>query len=189
MIPVELPPKPDPNCGEPRPPAAPLAPGKRGPRPRWRRKMVPHPPANESPPLEWWYYNARGLLWGAAAVLALAIGVLTLRDWSKGRDVLTWANSWLDWLLIGGLALLMTLGARGEKFSAAADWFMHGEDLNKTYELNAVDGVRRWKGTHLVLTDQHGHHKEIDLRGLQLNPALWDQVYNGILHSVANGAR
>src|SRR5690606_34535296 len=90
----------------------------------------------------------------------------------------SWANSWLVWLLIGGLALLMTLSARGEKFSAGADWFMHGEDFIKTYELVSIVGERRWNGTHLELTDQHGHRKEIDLRtprsgNSALSAAVW----------------
>jgi len=72
--------------------------------------------------------------------------------------------------------------------SAGADWYKYGRRYVKTYELTSV----KVKGTPgswaLDLRDAEGRKVWTQLWRIQQNPRLWDLVYNGIRHSVCNGA-
>ena len=185
--PAGLPPMPDRQTGEPRPPSAPLADGGRGkpdPKLPYRARKVLLPPADEGPPLEWDYGDRSMFLWWAGIAVVLLIALFTFRNMS-----LEWVTDWRRWLAIALLASLFALLSRGHKISAGADWYNARGGFVKTYELTKVK-VRGGGGGDPVieLTDRHGGEASSNLGSIQINRELWDLVYNGICHSVVNGA-
>jgi len=71
---------------------------------------------------------------------------------------------------------------------AGANWYKYGRRYVKIYELTSV----KVKGTPgswaLDLRDAEGRKVWTELDPIPQNPRLWDLVYNGIRHSVRNGA-
>lgn len=68
--------------------------------------------------------------------------------------------------------------------SAGADWLRLGDRWVDTYRLRTIK-VTTGVGTyHLELTDSAGNKLDTQVYYLQKNRALWDLVYNGILHSI-----
>ena len=126
---------------------------------------------------------------GFVASFAVMFGFMTAYSWVKGREPLSWTNHWLTWVIVLGAPILLAATVRGERLSAGADWLIHGGTFLKTYELEFIQAEQTWNGSELNLLDLHGNRIEVKIRTLQFNPELWDLVYNGILHSVANGAR
>ena len=180
-----LPPKPDPHTGEPRPPHAPFD-GRRQmvDRDERARHKVPQPPEQYGPILEW-YYPTRGNRWFQTLLVpGIGIALYTLMDW--GFD---WMRVWYLWVILvacgAGMALFVfpTNGT-----SAGSDWVSRktGKILN-TYQLTKAKMRAGGNGAWLDLEDSSGNVLFINQGELQRNPALWDLVYNGILHSVHRG--
>lgn len=91
--------------------------------------------------------------------------------------------------ILVGMALVSYLSSGG-KCSAGADWYMVGQRFVDTYELTSVKVGRAVSevSRDLVMKDSSGRKVRTTLGSLQKNPLLWDLVYNGIRHSVRNGA-
>lgn len=100
-----------------------------------------------------------------------------------------WFETWWGWGLVVGVGLLMLLVGRTFRISAGADWFMDRKTLIKTYELVQVAVEKDMSEGELHLRDQRGQQVSVGLASLQSNETLWDLVYNGIRHSVVNGAQ
>ncbi|OLT48254.1 hypothetical protein BJF85_13660 [Saccharomonospora sp. CUA-673] len=99
------------------------------------------------------------------------------------------------WVIIIGGALLMAAPMTVTTYAAGADWLM----MRRTrwgcttrvwvdlYELTKIRAHFIGGGYHLDLDD-----KDISLAvtfpAVQADRRIWDLIYNGILHSVANGA-
>lgn len=183
-----LPPKPDPQTGEPRPPRAPLEPGWKMPGDKHKNGLskVPQPPEGEGPLLEWFYpTRGTGLIMGTI-MSVIMIGFFTLKDFG-----FSWMTTWWLWLFVLPWPLLILLLTRNNRLSAGADWLgydKHG--LIKTYELTKVEVTVGGFARYLVLEDRNGNAMRAQFGDLQQNRELWDLVYNGILHSVhAHGAQ
>lgn len=184
---ADLPPMPDRQTGEPRPPKAPIhKPSNEKPKP-WHARKVPQPPEGEGPPLEWNYTDRGNQLWIFGTVLVLVVAFLLMRGLFLG-DSLGWITSWWVWLALAILSLLVVWLSRGMRFSAGADWVMHRKHFVKTYELVTIEGKKDWDEGEIVLEDQYGNKFTLSLGWVRINEALWDLVYNGIRHSVAQGA-
>jgi hypothetical protein len=185
MSDVRLPPKPNPNTGMPRPPAAPLdnSWGRSHRRPTDRATSSPAPPAGQGPALEWIPRSWRSLRHYFVLYVILLIGFLTLKNWG-----ITWFGDWVLWLTV---LILSALGAAAtwasDDMEAGADWFKYGKSWVKTYELTAIRLEKAWGSDRLELKDAHGRAVSIQILGIQTNPDLWNLVYNGILHSVHYG--
>ncbi|SFS55679.1 hypothetical protein [Saccharopolyspora flava] len=184
-----LPPKPD-ISGEPRPPRAPelYVWGGVEPSPKlinsdWGRRAIPAPPDEQGPALEWWRASPTRLLATAGWYFAFGVVVLTIKNWG-----LSWMNSgslWLALLVIPAAAVLFMNNDR--PIAAGAHWLYHKRRWIRTYELESVRIAGGLTANDLAL-GQDGKELLIRVDNLQENPALWDLVYNGIRHSVANGA-
>lgn len=177
----DLPPKPDPQTGEPRPPAAPTnEEGGRGKeaQPYNARKV----PTGPGPALEWSYSTRRHQWYSALLVAALVVLVFIF---SSGFAFVT---SWVQWLFIALAGLLGWVMPRGDKMAAGADWVNAGRGAVKTYDLTSIKTAGKVGSHQLILRDREGNEVERDLINFQTNSALWDLVFNGIRHSIANGA-
>jgi hypothetical protein len=187
----ELPPMPDRHTGEPRPPAAPITKSSdEQPKP-WHARKVPQPPEHEGPPLEWKYTDGNDKRWTFGVTVVLVIGFLIIRGaLSPDSTAFGWIVHWQVWaaLAVGGL-FMVWLGTGAMHMSAGADWFMQDKAFVKTYQLTSITMKKSWaKEGDLVLKDRHGRYASSDFGTIRSHEALWDLVYNGILHSVAAGA-
>ncbi len=185
-----LPPRPDPATGYPRPPHAPLMVGKErrfAEREHLASTRVPSPPDGQGPVLEWSREPLRGR--GRYAI-PLPLIVVALAATIETRSV-EWMTSWWPWAFVAALALFYYFSAR-PMMCAGADWYRCGSRFVRTYELVSATVSRTATGDvswHLNLKDEAGCKTATRLDDLERNPLLWDLVYNGILHSVRNGAK
>lgn len=185
-----LPPKPD-LSGEPRPPQAPnlyVWGGTKGKKrminSRWGRRAIPASPSGWGPPLEWWRaslpYRLLSTFWLSLACVIFA----TVKDGGFG-----WTTTWWLWLIIlGAPAFLLLIANNDRPIAAGAHWLYHKRRWIKTYEIESVRIASGLTANDLVL-GQGGKELHIRVDNLQENPDLWALVYNGIRHSVANGAK
>jgi hypothetical protein len=184
-----LPPRPDPDTGEPRPPRAPVedswVPDYSGPVPRPTRKL---PPPTEGPMLEW-YRPSRTMLKLAAGIGFGAPATVFLINWvasGEGWDYIP--NSRPGWLA-GALAIMLLSSlvlynsVRTDFIAAGAGWVAHNTGWVHTYDLVWIS-IEFYSEPHLNLVDSQGRNCHPPLVAIQYNRDLWDLVYNGILHSI-----
>ncbi|MGH3620910.1 MAG: hypothetical protein ACRDQ5_03855, partial [Sciscionella sp.] len=150
------------------------------------------------PVLVWHRDSIKGQIFGYFLALAIAIVAVAIMSVVQGRglDMLT---AWPVYpiMLVG--AYLMSSPLDFKTVSAGADWFQTGRRkrwyqrearLNyvKLYELLKVTGSYAGASFQLYLEDADGRGMYRTLNQLQPDRKTWDLIYNGILHSVANGA-
>ncbi len=174
----ELPARPDPHTGQPRPPRAPAYPGGEAHGRHPRRGSVPSPPPGQGPTLAWYRETRRGALVAAAWVLALMGGVFIL---AHGFD---WMRMWPIWLVFALAALGVYASTRGTNCAAGADWLASYKVWVKTYDLVKVIYHGHLSGSELDLQDSEGRRLVINIDELSHDREMWDLVYNGLLHSV-----
>lgn len=189
---AELPPRPDPRTGEPRPPRAPAFRSSRSERTVQQfpngsfssaAEEPPQPPDGEGPALGWEGSNPREQLKvGAIGLAVLVVGVSALR----GFD-LSWMTSPLHFLVILVVSALVGLRARKKPLAVGAEWLRVGRHWVRLYELSEIH-TTRWKSElHLLLTDRNGRRVGVHAERLRERPPMYDLVYNGMLHSVVTG--
>lgn len=181
---VELPPMPDRQTGQPRPPRAPARGGKDASHVPWNARRVPQPPDGQGPVLEWHYKSRESQLLQFAIMAAIAVVFVTILDGGFG-----WIRVWYLWVIVIAGSLLVLLAARTQRYSSGADWFMHRKDFVRTYELTSIKFIKDFGDGDIELDDRHGGGVRASLTAVWDNPDLWDLVYNGIRHSVADGAQ
>ncbi len=176
------PPMPDPNTGEPRPPAAPrtvdTVEGERAADPG----SLPAGPQGKGPVLEW--YRESGSAARRAAVVTLVVLLLAVSLVFGGME---WAGIWWVWLLVLAGPVLVFASTRATTLLAGADWLHVNGATVATYELDTVRLSGSAGGLYLDLRDTGGGEVGVRISDLQKNDALWDLVYNGILHSLFRG--
>lgn len=197
-----LPPRPDPNTGEPFPPHGRAWHGDDQPPEdnlyrETRLSYRPAPPSGKSPVLTWHKENRRGktaIFVGSIAFLVLAL--ILVRAVAGTGNPLAWISLWQPWIAILGSAVLMTRPFTYVKTSAGAAWFqcqivrfgvtIRRKHLN-LYQLRKISATTGPAALYLELADEDD---SIDLARTywQFDRRIWDLVYNGILHSVAAGA-
>lgn len=180
----QLPPRPDPRTGEPRPPEAPIDGRRRmGEQDENGLNKIPSAPPGRGPVLEW-FVPSRSSSWITALVIPV-IGFALLTFWDTGFG---WMKAWYLWAILLAPIPYMFWQDSGSRVSAGADWVscFEGRYL-RTYELTkvkmSVGGTGRW----LDLEDGQGGALYINAAELQRNPKVWDLVYLGILYSVHEG--
>jgi hypothetical protein len=175
-----LPPKPDPTTGEPRPPHGPIY-GKPATSDGHDPKAgKPKPPSGFGPTLEWHVQSNKSALLTAGVTLAFILGVLVLL-----RGV-TWMQYWWAWAGSVGIAALIWWMGKDRHYEAGADWLRHRGWVN-TYRLHEIQLNVLEGSVSLTLQDDLGGALSIDVQELQSHQRMWDLVYNGMRHSVANG--
>jgi hypothetical protein len=182
-IPFSVPPRPDRDTGQPRPPRA-AASARNSHTTRTARPPRRHPasPPEAGPILEWEQGNQRTAIWSGIAIAVILIGVLTLR--SGG---MRWVTGWWWWLIILLFGLLVYRGLSGMWIAAGADWFQVRKRSVNVYDLTDIR-VDSTRSLYLRLADSTGATiGSLRLADAQRNQPLWDLVYNGIVSSVATG--
>lgn len=200
----ELPARPDRDTGRPFPPEAPYYIGPELPKDEPRGPMNGTPPRQATPPegmgraLVWRQdggkEGVRRYLWSLAVVIVGMTAVILLQYHS-----FDWVLSWQIWLIVVVGSYLMSDPLARQTISAGADWVQwkkrpkwyqwrrdRGTFL-KIYRLTKIEGYGAGPVLYLRIVDEDG--RGIDRTRTELHPdrRIWDLMYNGIQHSVANG--
>ncbi len=184
----ELPPKPDSETGEPRPPRAPgFHQKEKSSRQQARRRAAnaPSPPPGEGPMLTWFKSSRReALLVAAWAIPILPILVTALQGFS-----IEWMSYWQPWVAVPVVMAIVYSVQRSVECSAGAEWFKVGDAWVRLYELAEIKAKHRSNAIHLDFKDRAGREVRVKSADIQEDRDMWDLVYNGILHSaIAGGA-
>lgn len=145
-------------------------------------KDPPPPPEGMGPALEW-LQDTRATAW-KATFACWALGAVAF----TAMNGVAWMTAWFMWLYFPAMWWAMFRVVKVKWLSVGAVWVQDRWQWVNMYELTrirfAVNGVNRV----LRLDDSSGRTLDpLDLRDAQANPAMWDLIYNGILHSVASG--
>jgi hypothetical protein len=187
-----LPPQPDPQTGQPRPPHAPALHTNRTPPELDRDRETtlsrkPKPPPEQGPVLAWyrasWYGTVRS---GVGSFVLLLIG-LTVLGWIKGIGFHIF-GFWFIWVIAVLAALGVAASTRKDWCAAGADWVMHQKAWVRTYELVEIKTRGISNTIYVYLTDKDGRKIDASIDILQSDRLVWDLLYNGMRHSVAKGA-
>ncbi|WP_461156655.1 hypothetical protein [Saccharopolyspora tripterygii] len=181
---TELPPRPDATTGEPRPPAGPTV---LGPPPQESDELqsAGKPPAERGPALETVGHQRLQML-GGFALLVLVVGIAF--TWIHGD--LTWMQDPFPWGLIGLLIVFAIVRDwNNTHLTAGADWLRVNRHWVNTYDLAEIRLSGAIRGWTLHLTDRDGHKVRTYIATIETNRKLWALVYNGMSHSVHNGAK
>jgi hypothetical protein len=183
---TELPARPDPQTGEPRPPHAPASTSSGHPdkRDRIDPSKAPAPPDGQGPVLAWYKSSRRGAFKVAAVALLLLFPVMITI--MQGFSI-AWMRIWQVWLVIVIGCVLIYSARRSVECSSGADWLRRKKGWVKLYQLTKVTAHWRSNAVHLDLKDRDNRELQIRVSDIQENRLMWDLVYNGILHSVIAG--
>lgn len=179
-----IPPRPDPSTGAPRPPAAPTSfpTGEATPTNRQPRSHPPIP-TDRGALLEWYQGTTHtAIVFGV--VMALLMGVLPTANSGSFHWMTAW---WWWWLLMLGAGFIVYKAFSNIWVAAGASWAQTGKSWVDTYQLTSIKVGAAGANQMLRLKDSAGREASFKLRDVQRNQALWDLVYNGILHSVSDG--
>ena len=178
----QLPPKPDPQTGEPRPPKAPLVESmgkssyERSHEKDTTRK--PKPPDGRGPTLEWYQPRRMSVLISAIVVALFIVALAALKNWT-----LNGLLAWYVWPWPVAFVVFMYFKFRRRAIAAGADWYFDGKDRVDTYDLKQVK-VKTGPGRlDLVMRDRSGRLVVTPCSLIETNRRLWDLVYNGIVNS------
>jgi hypothetical protein len=184
-----LPPRPDPQTGRPFPPHAPAYTGRK--KSTVPRGDAPPPPPGQSPVLAW--HRASPMKNISLRLLAI-VAVMVFYDFIRAPCLCAaLANLWICLIVpVFGTPLLVIGWRLRRNFTAGADWAMLRDKWVRTYELTSIEArtekVKRKTYTTLYLVDSEDRELQFGIRRFLGGRPFWDLLYNGILHSVANGA-
>jgi len=188
---VRLPPKPDPETGQPFPPQAPAyASTDKGdpdsdPNRDTSLSAKLRPPSGQGPTLVWYQASRRKALTAVAGVYVLVmVGIFIVRGFTTD-----WMHFWWIWVAMAAGAALAYPIVLKESSAAGAEWVMMNKAWVRTYELTSVKAYTYSNSLNLHLVDRDGRKLQTNISRLQDDRRIWDLAYNGILHSVVgNGA-
>ena len=175
-------PLPDAETGLPRPPKAYVRDVPRRVRRRAER-LASYPPApqGQGPVLEWDQPPVTDS-YKAGVLMAVLVAVfLCVRDGGVG-----WMATWWLWIFVFLPVPVYWLYGRAKGISAGARWFASGSAYVDLYRLTSIRLENSGGGLSrsLYLVDSAGSEVGVSLYRAQRNQALWDLVYNGIVHSM-----
>ncbi|MDZ7929262.1 MAG: hypothetical protein U5N21_04025 [Rhodococcus sp. (in: high G+C Gram-positive bacteria)] len=98
-----------------------------------------------------------------------------------------WADLWFPWLVILGLPALQYRKSLGDRVLAGARWVQQRDEWISTYEITRIRSTTVGLNRASKIEDVHSNKMILVFRDAQMNPLLWNLVYNGIAHSVAHG--
>lgn len=196
-----LPPRPDSEIGEPFPPHGLSYMRGDAPDPEFdsnrerRLSRKPLPPPGLGPVLAWHRESPRGkvvlVLSGVGLMLVIVAAISVFSG--SGLSAFTY---WQMWVFVVVGTVLMSSPFSSMTYAAGADWLLVERTrwgIKKRmwvdlYELTKIDASYGGTTFHLWLYDKDlGFGRSLE--ELQRDRKIWDLVYNGILHSVANGAQ
>lgn len=198
-----LPPRPDPDSGEPRPPRAPTVAGAWAGHAERGRRTESFRPARE----QHWFHRPEPMLELAEArrrrpLRSIATYALyTALILGGGTALVMWGSPELVTdpvpYVIMSVAFLLGTGTaflirRTHTVYAGATWAGDAEDKDKlvsTYDLTRIRIFGRpGPSAMLQIIAPDKTFLELPLGLVEANPALWDLLYNGLRHSAAAGA-
>jgi len=179
---VHLPPQPNAETGEPRPPRAPVYGTIITHVPKFPPSTTPGPSSECSPTLETHAASNRTTWSYGAAASILVIAIVTF------FYGVSWIAIWWAWAILALVVATTFAFTRTGFYAAGADWVRSRKEWVRTYELTEIEMHLSSAGTELFLRDSSGQTLNGRLANLQANRNLWDLVYNGIRHSIAHGA-
>lgn len=138
--------------------------------------------------MAWYKSGKREGVKGYIAFLVGAILVCTVYAWLSGDGPFGWVGLWPMWLFIVLFPILPSITIKGDRCAAGADWVRVRKSWVAIYELRMISMRYYASGAELKLIDSNRRELEADLLILQTNRQVWDLLYNGMLHSAANGA-
>ncbi|WP_146770992.1 hypothetical protein [Prauserella muralis] len=160
-------------------------------------RYKPSPPAGMGPVLAWHKKSRRAKLALFFVSLAMLVVGFSLICVIAGDSPLVWVSYWPLWLLFVGVSLLITGPFSYTVLSAGADWCQY--DLyrfgvhrrNHVVNLYALRQINFGSGPTVITLGLADDEDNIamDRTDWQADRRIWDLVYNGILHSVAAGAK
>jgi len=106
---------------------------------------------------------------------------------AEGFDVRVF-ETWWEWLLAIAAGAGIYFSVKGDWCAAGADWLRYRKSWAKTYELTEIKTRYLGGTTYVYLTDADGHKIDAPLNLIQKDRLMWDLLYNGVRHSIANGA-
>lgn len=180
---AQLPPKPDPETGRPRPPRAPVDNGSGGGSGSSEQdnRHKPTPPPGQGPTLEWFKASRRrSIAAGIGGSIVVLVGI-TLFGGIGSLSI------WWMWLIILIAGLLIGSSIRVSSCAAGAEWFAVGSNWVDLYNLSSIKVKAPTHYREIILKDRSDRQADFELMEIQENQDLWDLVYNGILHSVVEG--
>ena len=186
----ELPPRPDPNTGEPRPPIAPeFRQGKLAQKSRDADQVnvpsaKPSPPPGQGPALVWYQPSRhKQVTTGLTTFFVLVIGVTVIRGFDP-----SWMAYWLPWVVLIAFTLLMAWLVSTSACSVGADWLkVSRRRWVRLYDLAYIKTARHNTELYVEFKDHDGRYIDTKLEDLQQDRGMWDLIYNGILHSIIVG--
>ena len=180
---AELPPCPDPQTGEPRPPHAPTVIGM-GRETTQTLVGFGEAPRGFGPILETRGSNRLALL-GSAGILGLLMAAFFTAENGDFR----WFSDPVPWVLLLIVAVPTIIRDWNRlHLSAGADWFRVNRKWVDTYSLTRINLTGAIRGWTLLLRDSDGRALRVYINTLEANRDLWALVYNGMLHSAFHGA-
>jgi len=188
---VQLPPKPDPETGQPFPPHAPAYTSTDKGDPALDRDRDTslsaklRPSSGQGPTLVWYQASRRKAVTAVAGVYALVmVGIFIVQGFTTD-----WMHFWWIWVAMAAGAALAYPIVMKESSAAGAEWVMMNKAWVRTYELTSVKAYTYSNSLNLHLIDRDGRKLQTNISRLQDDRRIWDLAYNGILHSVVkNGA-
>lgn len=180
---ADLPVKPDPRTGEPRPPEAPLALGKMGPAPTKNLDKAGQTPDERGPALDVFIQDKRTVLLGSLIVMGVIIIGASLQ-----RGSFEWMSDPVMLGIVGLAGLIMLVSGWNVHLTAGADWLRVNRKWVDTYRITKIHLYGIVFGWTLVLHDADGRKVRVYIGSLEANRELWALVYNGLAHSVRAGA-
>ena len=185
---LRLPPKPDPETGQPFPPHAPAYTSIDKGDPALDRDRDTglsaklRPPAGQGPTLVWYQASRRKAVTAVAGVYALiTLGLFVVRGFATD-----WMHFWWGWVAIGAISALAYPIVMKESSAAGAEWIMANKAWVRTYELTSVKAYTYSNSLNLHLVDRDGRTLKTNISRLQDDRRIWDLAYNGILHSIVD---
>ena len=184
--PPELPPRPDPDTGEPRPPQAPVPRHEATSTNRTRRKPEPPDGRGPTPVMAHYREQARYPVLGALkATTSFAILLLILNGFVSSTGIVRLVCPLTGIYFVGFL-----LFRQRELVSCGMEWVQHNHHwIRGTYELDRVDyAYGRHGGRSQLVLDKHVHRVSLPVDILGSNQELWNYIHLALRHSAVNGA-
>ncbi|MQA07407.1 MAG: hypothetical protein GEU98_02430 [Pseudonocardiaceae bacterium] len=164
-----------------------------------RLSHKPEPPKGKGPVLAWHKESKRGKIsLFVTSVVFFVVAFTIIRALNGDQQPFEWVSYWQLWVVLIVGALLITRPMSFVVLSAGADWFqLHHVRFGVTtrrkyvnlYELRNITVTVGGAGALFLELADDSNDIYLARHEWQSDRRMWDLVYNGILHSVAAGAK
>ncbi|MER6990993.1 hypothetical protein ABT337_17790 [Saccharopolyspora hirsuta] len=107
---------------------------------------------------------------------------------SLGQGGFEWMADPIPWVMIGIAAIITLARDWNTRLVAGADWLRVNRRWIDTYRIKDIKLYGIIAGWTLRLEDTEGRKVRVYIGTLETNRELWALVYNGLAHSIKEGA-